>query len=431
MRALILKSYKVFNHQNTFIRSKSKYPALVAGYGSGKTVAFVLKGLLEAGRNAGKTILLAEPTYPMIRDVLQPTLEDTLRKLKFSFEYKASEVKYTIKWRKGHGHIILRSAENYRRWAGLNLAGFGIDEAALLKDDKAWNMGLSRLRDGKHLCGWITTTPEGFIFVYDLWKDKPKNGYELIQGKTTDNTFLPQDFIDSLYENYDDKLISSYIHGNFVNLQYGTCYYGFDRDKNVEQVQYNSSLPIRIAMDFNIDPISCVLFQIHRDKPKIRVFDEIQLSHSGGYELMTERIAKLIKERYPYENPNPLQPSYRKVDTTGHYICYPDPAGKNRHTSALMSDHDILRQQGFGLKVKKAAPLVTDSVNAVNKAMEFTIIDPKCKEFIKDWEQVVLNEGTREIDKSNKERTHLTDAFRYAVDYEFPVKKPVTKTYMI
>ena len=425
-----MKSFKVFNHQNQFIRSKAKYPALVAGYGSGKTVAFVLKALLEAGRNPTKTILLAEPTFPMIRDVLQPTLEETLEQLGFSFKYRASEMKYTIKWRNGYSNIILRSAENYRRWAGLNLAGFGIDEAALLKDDKAWKMGLSRLRDGNNLTGFITTTPEGFNFVYDLWKDKPKTGYELVQGKTTDNKYLPQDFIDSLYENYDNKLISSYIHGNFVNLQYGTCYYGFNRDHNVTQVSYNSSLPIRIAMDFNVDPICCVLFQIHKDKPKIRVFDEMQLSHSGGYELMTERIAKLIKEKYPYENPNLLQPSYKKVDTTGHYICYPDPAGKNRHTSAMMSDHDILRQQGFGLRVKKKAPSITDSVNAVNKAMEFTIVDSECKEFIKDLEQVVLKEGTRDIDKTNSSLTHLTDAFRYAVDYEFPVKKPITRTYM-
>ena len=424
-----MKSYKVFKHQEAFIRSKSKYPALVAGYGSGKTTAFVLKAILEAGRNPCKTILLAEPTYPMIRDVLQPTLEETLEDLGFKFKYKAGESKYTIIWKNGYSDIILRSAENFRRWAGLNLAGFGIDEAALLKDDKAWKMGLSRLRDGNHLSGWITTTPEGFNFVYDLWKDKPKTGYSLIKGKTTDNTFLPQDFIDSLYENYDTKLISSYIDGNFVNLQHGTCYYGFDRAKNVDKVSYNSSLPIRIAMDFNVDPISCVLFQIYKDKPKIRVFDEIQISHSGGVDLMTERLAKLIKQKYPYENPNLLQPK-RMVDTTGHYICYPDPAGKNRHTSAMMSDHDILRQQGFGLRVKKKAPSVADSVNAVNKAMEFTIVDSKCKEFIKDLEQVVLKEGTRDIDKSNSSLTHLTDAFRYAVDYEFPVKKPVTRTYM-
>ena len=109
-----MKSYKVFAHQNKFIRSKAKYPALVAGYGSGKTVAFVLKAILEAGRNPQKTILLAEPTFPMIRDVLQPTLEDMLEELKFPYKYRASEMKYTIIWKNGYTNIILRSAENFR-----------------------------------------------------------------------------------------------------------------------------------------------------------------------------------------------------------------------------------------------------------------------------------------------------------------------------
>ena len=110
-----MKSFKVFQHQNKFIRSEAKYPALVAGYGSGKTVAFVLKAILEAGRNPKKTILLSEPTFPMIRDVLQPTLEDTLKELGFKYKYRASEMKYTIIWKHGYSNIILRSAENYRR----------------------------------------------------------------------------------------------------------------------------------------------------------------------------------------------------------------------------------------------------------------------------------------------------------------------------
>ena len=111
------------------------------------------------------------------------------------------------------------------------------------------------------------------------------------------------------------------------------------------------------------------------------------------------------------------------------YIAYPDPANQ-RHTSALSTDHDILRKGGFEVRVKHKAPRIVDSVNAVNKAMDYTVIDPSCKEFIKDLEQVVLREGTREIDKSNKSLTHLTDAFRYSIDYEFPVKKPITRTYM-
>tara|TARA_R100001443_G_scaffold83055_1_gene89906 strand:+ start:5627 stop:6889 length:1263 start_codon:yes stop_codon:yes gene_type:complete len=413
---LKLVKYNCFTHQKKFIETKEKYPALVAGYGSGKTLAFCLKALAELGRNPNKVILLAEPVFPMVRDVLQPTLEQCLTDLKFGFEYKASNMEYNIKWGNGKGTIILRSAENWRRWAGLNLAGFAIDEAALLKDDKAWRMGLSRLRDGNHLSGWVATTPEGFNWVWEYWVDQSKNGYNLIQGKTTDNKFLPPEFVESLKENYDEKLINAYINGNFVNLQQGQTYYSFDRKENVKVVNYEKNKVIHIGMDFNINPITATLFHISEgyNERKIQVFDEVKLYHSGGKDLMTQRIAKHIKNKYP----------------NSQIICYPDPAGKAKNTNATHSDHDILRKEGFILKVPNKAPSVIDSVNAVNKALEFTIIDNRCRGLIRDLEQVSNKDGTREIDKSNSELTHFSDGFRYAIHWLYPVRKPTTKSFM-
>jgi len=171
--------YDVFKHQKKFILSHAKYPALVGGYGSGKTIAFCLRAIRECGLNPGKQILLAEPVYPMVKDVLQPTLEKVLQDLGYNYNYSASDLKYRVFWENGWADILLRSAENYRRWAGLNLASFGLDEADLLKDDGAWKMGLSRLRDGNSLTGFVSTTPEGFGFVYEYWGNNPKEGYEL------------------------------------------------------------------------------------------------------------------------------------------------------------------------------------------------------------------------------------------------------------
>jgi hypothetical protein len=252
----------------------------------------------------------------------------------------------------------------------------------------------------------------------------------LIQAKSTDNKHLPQEFIDSLLENYDKKLILAYLNGEYVNLQYGQVYYGFDRQKNIGPVNYNPYLPIRCAIDFNVNPMCAVLWQMYPDEPRVRVFDEVVMRHSGGTDLMTERLALEIKQRYPYENPNLLHKKSKKVDTSKHYIAYPDPSGKHKRSSAYLSDHDILIEEGFSMRVKKSAPLVVDSVNAVNKAMEFTIIDPRCEGLIRDLEQVVFKDNTRTINKSNLELTHLSDGFRYSIDYEFPVKKPHTKTYM-
>ena len=51
------------------------------------------------------------------------------------------------------------------------------------------------------------------------------------------------------------------------------------------------------------------------------------------------------------------------------------------------------------------------------------IINPSCKELINDLEKVTNKPNTREIDKSNKELSHMTDALGYSIEWEFPVVK--------
>tara|TARA_R100000152_G_scaffold18399_1_gene10199 strand:+ start:10253 stop:11479 length:1227 start_codon:yes stop_codon:yes gene_type:complete len=406
-------SIGLFSHQTKFVYSESKYPALVSGYGAGKTYALCVKALKECGFNSGYTGILMSPTYRMIKDTLQPTLEEVIKIAKFNYEYSASDNRYRIYWSDGYADILLRSAENYRRLAGLNLAWAGIDESALLKDDQCWKMVLSRLRQGNTLRAFVCTTPEGFNYVYRYWKEDVKEGYELIQADTESNSKLPEEFIQSLKDNYDEKLIKAYMQGQFVNLQYGATYYNFDRKINVQKTHYNQNKPICIGIDFNVDPMCAVVSQMHANG-KVQVINEFKIRHSGGKELITEQMAIMIKDNYPNQV----------------YYCYPDPSGKQRKTSSIETDHDILRQNGFILRFKKQAPRVVDRVNAVNKLFDNLIIDPKCKNLIADFEQVVNKEGTRDIDKSNPELTHMSDGFGYFVEYEYPIRKPETKSFM-
>ena len=89
------------------------------------------------------------------------------------------------------------------------------------------------------------------------------------------------------------------------------------------------------------------------------------------------------------------------------------------------SDIDILRRH-FKVNVKHINPRVVNRVNAMNKqfANNNILIDTSCKDLIGDLEKVTNKQGTREIDKSNKNLTHMTDAFGYSVFWEYPVVKP-------
>ena len=399
--------YKLIKHQDDFIYSESKFPALVCGYGAGKTTALILRALRLCGLNEGKQILLAEPVYPMVKDVLQPTLEKVLHEIGYDYHFSAGDLKYRVLWRNGYADIMLRSAENWRRWAGLNLACFGIDEADLLKDDGAWNMGLSRLRDGNVLSGFASSTPEGFGWMWEKWKESPGEGYELIRGKTEDNKWLPDEFTETLRQNYDARLLRAYLDGEFINLQRGQTYYTFDREKNVdERAKYDPSMPIVAGMDFNCDPCCAVLWQKYSEPPFIRVFDEVSLHHTQG-ELLTERMAREIKNRYPRNN----------------YIVVPDPAGKSRSTSARRTDHQILKDEGMDVRADRRHPPVVDRVKCVNKRLESIVIHQNCKGLIRDFEQVVNKEGTRDIEKNNPKLTHMTDAFGYSLVKFYPLQK--------
>ena len=163
-------------------------------------------------------------------------------------------------------------------------------------------------------------------------------------------------------------------------------------------------------MDWNVDPLCAVIWQQYTQEPQIRVIKEIALHHQGEGDLMTQRMCDTIRELYPRNN----------------YIAYPDATGTARASSSQYSDLDIIRRNGIKLNVKHINPRVVNRVNAMNKqlANNNILIDTSCKDLIGDLEKVTNKQGTREIDKSNKNLTHMTDAFGYSVFWEYPVVKP-------
>ena len=290
-----------------------------------------------------------------------------------------------------------------------------IDIEAFNHAERSINKALGRLRGCEDAELYITTTPEGYHFVYDYMVQKASDSKYLVHGKTTDNPYLPKSYIQSLRDNYDENLLKAYLEGQFTNLQRGNTYNGFDRDKNVRECKYDRTKPIHVGWDFNVMPQCVCIIQESPSSPNIQVIDEIALDTDGSGDVLTDRMCRTIKQRYP----------------NAKYFAYPDATGAAKHSSARYSDIEIIRRNGFMVQVRHINPLVINRVNSMNNnlAKGNMIIDPKCTGLIKDLEQVVNKEGTRDIDKTtNKELTHLSDALGYYVDYKHPTIKPVLGT---
>ena len=327
------------------------------------------------------------------------------------FEYNQSKHRFVT----GYGNIKIYQLQKPQRIIGAELTYIGFDEfdvESYKNCDMAFKKSIGRMRGSDNCSIYIVSSPEGFKYLYKIFVEDANKDRYLVHGKTTDNTYLPKSYIELLESNYDKNLLKAYRDGEFVNLQAFSTYHSFKNtgdSSNVQKATYNPTLPIRIAMDFNISPSSVCVLQQHNTKPYVRVLEDIQLHHQGS-EIITERMINTIKHKYP----------------KSRIIAYPDASGGNRHTSARYTDHQLLRMSGFEVRVKSKNPPVTARVDSVNRLFDKgeIIIDPSCKALIEDLIKTTNKVGTRDIDKSDKMLTHLSDALGYYCDYEYPVIKP-------
>ena len=162
-------------------------------------------------------------------------------------------------------------------------------------------------------------------------------------------------------------------------------------------------------MDFNLDPMSAVVMV--KDRSTMHVIDEIVIYGSN-----TDEMADEILQRY------------RQHQVT----IYPDPASKQRKTSAGgRTDLSILQNAGFRVRLRNSHPPVRDRINAVNsKLMSSTghrslFVDPKCKQVIESLERQTYKEGTSQPNKEDG-FDHMNDALGYAIEYLFPIRKERT-----
>ena len=422
-------------HQYNFVHSTAKYTALVAGLGSGKTEALVYKTLKFLTMIPNARIGIYEPTVDLLKRIIYPRFEDIFATSGIKFKLNKSDGIMTIWLPSGKAEIIFRSMDNYTRIIGYETHHAILDEIDTLPKDKAfevWIRVLARNRkkfidpytqkEGMNTVG-ITTTPEGFNFVYELWVKQHKNNpeYELIRGKTADNFFLPADYIDSLKRTYPPQLIRAYLNGEFVNLVGNTVYDGFTRREdipnNLTELTINDweqSTSIHIGMDFNVGRMSAVT-AMKKEDPSLNLR---QLYAVGEFHNLidTPAMIKAIQRRHPNRT----------------IYIYPDASGRSRKSmDASKSDISLLKAAGFRIVAPRKNPPVRERVLSMNTLFldsngerNFFVNATTCPNFIEALEKQVYN-SKGDPEKDGKE--DINDAAGYLVNKVFGLAKPTAR----
>lgn len=410
--------------QARFLALPNKFRAFVAGFGSGKTwvgSAGLCQHAWEWPKvNSG----YFAPTYPQIRDIFYPTIEEVAYDWGLTTDIHETNKEVAL-YSNGfyRGTILCRSMEKPGDIVGFKIGKALVDELDVMRADKAetaWRKIIARLRqqaDGLVNGVDVTTTPEGFKFVYRQFvkavREKPELRalYGMVQASTYENAKnLPEDYIPSLRSSYPPQLIEAYIRGMFVNLASGSVYPNFDRVKNHTPERIREHEPLHVGMDFNVLNMTACVSVIRDDKPLTLA----ELTKVRD----TPAMAQMLKERFKDK---------------GHSVTiYPDASGGNTSSkNASESDLSILRQAGFTVRVNPSNPAVKDRINAVgamtlnDKGERRWLVNTDACPVLTEAQEQQAYGPNGEPDKSSG-HDHPNDAVGYFLVNRWPIAQRMT-----
>lgn len=380
-------------HQRKFILSNKTHTALVAGFGSGKSFAGVLKTIIKKLQYPGINVAYYLPTYGLINDVAFPKFIEQLQNYNIPFTLNRSE--NVIKTE--YGNIILRNMSDPERIIGYEVGYSLIDETDALPKDKMSDVfmkiiGRNRalLPNGEKNQTDVVGTPEGFKWLYEFFVKNPSENKEVIKAKTFDNPYLPKEYIQILKETYTTAQVDAYLNGEFVNINSASVYPSYNRKAHRTNEEAFPNEMLYVGLDFNITNMNAVV-HVLRNK-KLYAVNEV----AGGYD--TQSVCDALREMYP----------------TNLIIVNPDASGNSRSSSGS-SDFNILRKNGFKITAPKKNPPVKDRVNAVNLAFQqdnYYINDKQCPHYAEALENQAYRNG---VPDKQSGFDHITEAGGYCV----------------
>lgn len=412
-------TYQPLPSQSRFQALKARFKGFSGPVGSGKSAALCFEAFRQSYINRGRMGLLAAPTYSMLRDATLTGLLAALEEYDVDFELRKSDGELILK--APDSTMLLRSLDEPERLRGTNLAWFGIDELSYTREE-GWLRLEARLRDpkAKRLCGFGVWTPQGHDWLYKRFIHEPVQGYECVRAEPFENRYLldrTPDYYERLESSYDPRFYRQEALGEYLNSRADRVYHCFNPALHVVRHAYDARKPLLWALDFNVAPMSSVLLQNHDGR--LAVIDEIVLERATTEEACIE-----------FEN--------RYRGHPGALEIFGDASGRNMHTTGT-NDYTMLQsylyRAGFRnvkLRVPSKNPPVLNRVQKVNAMLTNALgevqleIDPRCRELIKDFEEVMFKPESGVVDKvRDPQRTHASDALGYAV-WELFSEKPKT-----
>jgi hypothetical protein len=400
---------------------------LSGSVGSAKSILIAHIAVTHCLANERARFCYGRKAMPDLKDtILAKTLEHMEGDLVEGVDYEHNETKGMIEFSNG-SRIISRSwsDKKYKKFRSIELSGAAIEELTENNEqDKQAYLEL-KMRVGRlpHITENIMVSatnpdgPEHWAYKYFIQDQSPTR--HVYYSVTTDNPFLPPQYIRQLIEDLPFKLAERMIRGKWVAISTDYIYFEYDSSTHLVQEDYkvNPRFPVHIAYDFNIGagkPMSVVLFQ-HVDGI-FHFFHEVIIQGSRTLDTLEEMAGRGIFE----------------IDTP-KFIINGDASGTSKDTRSLKSDYEIIDkfianfQNSKGKKIvhERKVPLANPPVrtrhNQVNAVMKNGLGEVRlkvyraCKTLDEGFRLTALKNGADYIEDDSKPYQHCTTAAGYGI----------------
>jgi hypothetical protein len=413
--------------QSEVFNANARFRVLVAGRRFGKTQLAIAEMINEA-QKPNRIIWYVGPNDRQSQRIVWDRLKTASRSYGFK---SANETNKRIDFING-SVIVVNGAFNPDSLRGTGLDFIVLDEFASIKPEAWTEVFRPALADRQGRALFIGT-PSGRNHFYERFEfAKNDPDWQAFQFTTAQGGLVKERELHSAGRDLDPESYRQEFNAEFVSTNRNRVYYTFIPSCHIRQLAFEPSHDLIWSIDFNVDPM--VMLLIQRIDDIVYVFDEIVLRDANteaACQAFHERVEPLYKLVPPFQRPLNI-------------LIYGDSSGNQRRTSGSETDWQIIRQfmskwKGQyqpSIRTTASNPPVRDRVNCVNRQLrnnsddERLFINTSCRELAKDLDQVAwatdgTGTATSEIDKSNKARTHASDALGYYIVRAFPLRPPI------
>lgn len=388
-------------------RTKARFVAVAAGRGSGKTEIArrrVVRWLSVKKPWGNPMYFYALPTMNQARRVAWDVIL-ALVPPEWISDVNKSEMKITTVF----GSVLyVMGMDQPQRAEGVQWDGGVIDESSDQKP-KIFDLNILPALSHRNAWCWRIGVPKRFGVGAIEFREFCKKDAEEYYTWPSEDILTPeqltyaQEHLDAV--DYREQYLASWETAG------GSIFHAFDEAANTShEAQYDSTRPLVIGSDFNVDPMAWVIGHFWHDQRGLDIHDEI-------FDRDTN-------------TPKTLDKIFRKYGQhPSGFLFYGDATGRARKTSAAVSDYaHILNDKRFkGARIiyPRYNPTVVDRFASTNALMcsasgvRRCRINPRCTNLIADLLARTWKDGVREADDYG-DIGHITDALGYVIHYKFP-----------